>query len=145
MLSPEHMVTGDFDGNGVDDLAMDFGPGIGLYLRKNLTQWVFLHSSTSEGFASGDLDGSGQDEVVVDFGPGSGIYAWQNDTAWSFINNRSERGRAGRAPRRSRSGPGGPPSNGPGARARACRPPSLRSYLERRADTMAAAAQHVRS
>ena len=49
-LSPTHMVVGDFDGNGKDDLVLDF-PGYGLYMWKNMTSWVFVHALDAGSFA----------------------------------------------------------------------------------------------
>ena len=45
-LSPEAMVTGDLDGNGLDDLVVDFGPGFGVWAWMNHTTWLQLHASS---------------------------------------------------------------------------------------------------
>jgi hypothetical protein len=45
-LSPTHLATGDVDGNGMADLAFDFGSGIGLYLLRNSAVWTPLHPFT---------------------------------------------------------------------------------------------------
>jgi hypothetical protein len=37
------MVTGDMDGNGKDEVIVDFGPGYGIWVRMNNVWWVKLH------------------------------------------------------------------------------------------------------
>ena len=39
-LSPEQVVTGDLDGNGIDDIIGDFGAIYGVWIRMNNTTWV---------------------------------------------------------------------------------------------------------
>ena len=36
------MATGDMGGNGKDEVIIDFGPDIGLWVRKNDTYWIKL-------------------------------------------------------------------------------------------------------
>ncbi len=79
---PTNMVTGDMDGNGQDEVIIDFGPGIGIWVRKNDTHWIKLHNLSPEIMATGDMGGNGQDEVIIDFGPGSGLWVRKNDTYW---------------------------------------------------------------
>ena len=38
-VSPEEVVTGDLDGNGVDEIIIDFGPSYGVWVRMNNTSW----------------------------------------------------------------------------------------------------------
>ena len=38
--NPKAMVSGDFDGNGLDDLAIDFSPYAGLWLYMNHANWI---------------------------------------------------------------------------------------------------------
>jgi hypothetical protein len=84
------MVTADLDGNGEDDLIVDFGPPYGIYVWKNDAEWVPLHwYSPQTIMVVGDLDGNGQDDLVVDFGPPYGIYAWKNDSDWVQIHHLS--------------------------------------------------------
>ena len=42
-FSPQSLATGDLDGNGQDELIVDFGPQFGLWVRQNNLAWVFLH------------------------------------------------------------------------------------------------------
>ena len=64
---PIHLVSGDFDGNGIDDLAADFGSN-GLWIRLNNNPWRKLRpgSGISKGLSVGDLDGNGADELICD-------------------------------------------------------------------------------
>ena len=41
--SPTHLVTGDLDNNGRDEVVLDF-PGAGLWVWRNNTSWAQLHS-----------------------------------------------------------------------------------------------------
>ena len=84
---PELMVTGDLDGNGQDDVVIDFGPTIGLWRWMNDSQWVKLHGQSPEVMATGDLDGNGLDDVVIDFGPTIGLWRWMNNAGWIKLHN----------------------------------------------------------
>ncbi len=53
--SPEIISVGDIDGNGVDDLIIDFGK-TGIWIRYNNTWWKNLHSSSPEIISVGDID-----------------------------------------------------------------------------------------
>ena len=44
-LVPARLVAADFDGNGLDDLAADFGTE-GLWVRVNKKPWAKVHEST---------------------------------------------------------------------------------------------------
>ena len=55
-LSPEQVVTGDLDGNGIDDIIGDFGAIYGVWIRMNNTTWVQLHGLSPTHMAVGDLD-----------------------------------------------------------------------------------------
>jgi hypothetical protein len=57
-MSPEVMATGDLDGNGQDDVVIDFGPDKGLWNWMNNGGWAKLHDLSPEFLATGDLDGS---------------------------------------------------------------------------------------
>jgi hypothetical protein len=79
-VSPEGMVTGDMDGNGKDDVILDFG-SLGTWVRLNNSSWFQLHVLSPTIMATGDLDGNGQDEVILDF-PGLGVWVRYNNAAW---------------------------------------------------------------
>jgi len=51
------MVTGDLDGNGLDEVIIDFGAG-GLWIWQNNSSFVKLHSLSPEVMVTGDLDGN---------------------------------------------------------------------------------------
>ena len=78
--NPENIVAGDFDGNNIDDIAIDFGPGVGLWLRMNGVTWVQLHGASPTVMAAGDLDGNGRDELALGFA-GAGLWIF-NGGAW---------------------------------------------------------------
>jgi hypothetical protein len=55
------MATGDMDKSGKDDVIIDFGPGIGIWVRYNDSSWSRLHPTTCEndaGIATGNIDGN---------------------------------------------------------------------------------------
>ena len=80
------MASADLDGNGVSDLVMDFGPGVGLWARENGTTWEQLHGGTTENIVGGDLDGDGLDEVIADFGAG-GVWNYQDGRGWTPVHS----------------------------------------------------------
>lgn len=84
-LNPEQVVTGDLDGNGVDDIVIDFGSGVGAWVRMNNATWSQLHGLSPTRMAVGDFDNSGRDDVVLDF-TGYGVYQWMNNATWVLIN-----------------------------------------------------------
>jgi predicted heme/steroid binding protein len=68
-----------------EDLIIDFGDSVGLWMRNNDGSWEKLHSSSAEIIATGDIDASGEDDVIIDFGPGIGIYVYYNNATWSKL------------------------------------------------------------
>ena len=46
----------DANGNGEDEVIVDFGSGIGAYVFHNNTSWTKLHSLSPEIIATGNLD-----------------------------------------------------------------------------------------
>jgi hypothetical protein len=84
-VSPEQTVTGDLDGNGIDEIIIDFGAAYGVYARMNNTSWVQLHALSPTRMATGDLDNSGRDDIVMDF-TGYGVHQWMNNTSWTQMH-----------------------------------------------------------
>ena len=83
------IATGDMDGNGNDEVIVDFGPGIGLWVRMNNSTWVQLHTLSPELITCGDMDGNGQEDVIVDFGPGIGLVVRMNNSTWVQLHTLS--------------------------------------------------------
>lgn len=77
---PQRLVVADFDGNGLDDLAADFGAQ-GLRVRVNQNGWAKVHASATAGLRAGDLDGNGKAELIAYFG-GAGLWARYNNATW---------------------------------------------------------------
>ena len=71
----------DIDHNGQDDLVIDYGTD-GLWIYRNNSNWVQLHSVASKSLSKADLDSNGQDDLAVDFGSKYGIYVYMNGNAW---------------------------------------------------------------
>jgi hypothetical protein len=71
------------------DVAIDFGPTYGLWLRYNATGalplWSQLHYLSPSVMAAGDIDGNGISDLVVDF-PGAGLWIWMNNSYWVFLH-----------------------------------------------------------
>src|SRR6185503_11422714 len=84
-ISPENMITGDLDGNGIDDVVIDFGSVHGLWVHLNGASWVQLHVSSPTAMLTADLDHNGKDDVVINF-PGAGISVWYNNTTWTKLH-----------------------------------------------------------
>ena len=82
----EQMVTGDFNGNGEDDLVMSFGAN-GLWVWWDDTWWEQLHPLPSEQLATGDLDGDGADDILVSFAPRFGLWKWMNGKNWVKLHS----------------------------------------------------------
>ncbi|MBL8493357.1 MAG: hypothetical protein JNM37_03790 [Rhodocyclaceae bacterium] len=86
MRTPQ-IAAADMDGNGQDDVVIDFGPQHGIWVRMNNASWVPLHGAGAQYIGAADLDGNGKADVVIDFGTGSGgIWARMNNTEWVPIN-----------------------------------------------------------
>jgi len=83
-LSPVAMVTGDLDGNGIDDEVINFGPGVGVYAWMNHTNWILIHTLSPTLMVTGDLDNNGHDEIVAVF-KGFGTWRWSDGT-WSKLH-----------------------------------------------------------
>ena len=83
--SPEQIVTGDLDGNGRDDIIVDFGPGTGVYKRMNNLAWSAVHGFSPTHMAVGDFDNNGLDDVVMNF-PGLGVWQVMNNTAFVQVH-----------------------------------------------------------
>ena len=81
ILNPEVIITGNMDGNGLDDVIVDLGKKYGLWIRMNNSSWVKLHSVSPEHITAADMDGNGLDDVVCDFGA-SGLWIRMNNSSW---------------------------------------------------------------
>jgi uncharacterized repeat protein (TIGR03803 family) len=84
-LSPVSMVTGDLDGNGVDDEVINFGPGVGVWAWMNHSAWTFIHPYSPSAMATGDLNNDGHDDLIAVF-PGFGTWRWNNG-AWTLLHS----------------------------------------------------------
>jgi hypothetical protein len=80
-FSPEAIVTGDLDGNGIDEIICDFGATYGIWVRWNNSSWSQLHGGDPSIMAIADLDGNGKKDLIVGF-PGFGTYVYYNNTNW---------------------------------------------------------------
>ncbi|WP_301542297.1 M57 family metalloprotease [Pyxidicoccus fallax] len=82
-----HVTAGDLDGNGVEDLIVDF-VGSGLWVRYNNTStWTLVHGAHDMRHVTvGDLDGNGVEDLIVDF-VGSGLWVRYNNTStWTLVH-----------------------------------------------------------
>jgi hypothetical protein len=52
------MVVGDIDGNGCDDLIVDFGATFGIWVRYDDGSWEQLHGMSPEIMEVGNIDGN---------------------------------------------------------------------------------------
>lgn len=82
--------TGDFDGNGVPDIALSF-PGQGVWVFSGTGAWVQLNRSDATRIAVGDLDTVANDDLVIDFGANLGIWAFRNGSTWGQLHSMTGR------------------------------------------------------
>ncbi len=82
-------VTGDMDGNGKDEVIIDYGTVSGIWKIMNNRLWSKVHNLSPKIIATADLDGNGKDDVIIDFGPGIGIWKMMNNSSWSKVHNLS--------------------------------------------------------
>lgn len=80
------VATGDIDGNGIDEVAVDFGAAQGIWVRWNSANWTQIHSLTANSIAMGDVDRNGRADLVINF-PGAGIWTLFNGSTWGQIHS----------------------------------------------------------
>lgn len=74
---------------GSEDLALDFGPSLGLWILGAASSWQQLHGLSPDAMMTGDLDGNGVQDLVIDFGVQLGVWAWMNHASWAHIHGLS--------------------------------------------------------
>jgi len=79
--APKHAV-GDFDGDGADEAAVDFG-ATGIYLYDG-GAWSQLSSANAESLLAADVDGDNVAEILADLGS-TGLWLW-NGGAWGQLS-----------------------------------------------------------
>jgi len=78
--SAEQMITGDLDGNGQDEVIVDLGTAIWVWM--NNSNWVLLHSVSAKKMIAGDLDANGLDDLIIDFDHPHDTWVWMNNYNW---------------------------------------------------------------
>ncbi len=81
--NPKSINAADLDG-GDEELVVDFGTGIGLYVWSWDTTvytagWTRLHNFTADIIARAEVNGDGRDDLIIDFGTGVGVYLYYWD------------------------------------------------------------------
>jgi hypothetical protein len=84
-LSPESLVTGDLDGNGTDEVVIDFGDPYGVWVWLNNSSWEQLHEASPNHMTTGDLDNNGLDDIILDFAE-AGIWIRYNNATWTRLH-----------------------------------------------------------
>ncbi|MFQ5964326.1 MAG: fibronectin type III domain-containing protein, partial [Candidatus Scalinduaceae bacterium] len=82
LSSNTNITIGDIDGNGKDDVVVDYGSGVGVWAVMNNSTWKKLHAVSPEIMTTADIDGNGQEDVFIDFGSGVGIWTLMNNSTW---------------------------------------------------------------
>src|SRR5690606_14945267 len=83
--SPDHLIAGDFDGNGTIDLAVSLKDSAAIAILLNDGAMSFTHIATittgdePRGLAVGDLDGDGDLDLVVANAEGNSISTLMNE------------------------------------------------------------------
>ncbi len=83
------ITAGDLDGNGQDDVIIDYGPGNGIWIFMNNSTWkslIDVSPGILEIITTRDMDGNGKDEVIVDGGD-LGIWAYMNNSTWVELHD----------------------------------------------------------
>ncbi len=78
---PKH-AAGDFDGDGSDGIAADFG--LDGALKWDDGAWAQLTFNNPESIIAANIDGNADDEIVMDFGS-SGLWLW-NSGSWTQLS-----------------------------------------------------------
>jgi hypothetical protein len=55
-LASQQIVLGDLDGNGLDDIILDFGPDSGIWVWGNNTAWIHAHPESPEQMVAANLN-----------------------------------------------------------------------------------------
>ena len=76
------ITAGDMNGNGKDEVIIDYGTGKGIGIQMDNDTVVQLHKLSPETITTCDIDGGGQDDIIVDFGPDNGIWSFMNNSTW---------------------------------------------------------------
>ena len=87
VMMSKSMAVGDIDGNGKDDVLVEFENTTGIFAWMNNSYWVEVDASSPESMAVGDIDGNGKDDVLVEFGNAEGLFAWMNNANWVQLNS----------------------------------------------------------
>lgn len=88
MSSPESMQVLDRNGDGVDELLVDYGQ-YGIWSFDYAGGWSGLHSYDPKSIAHTDIDGDGKDDIIVDFGKDYGLWIYSDDGIWSQLHTLS--------------------------------------------------------
>ena len=70
-----------------NDLLVDFGGSIGLWLRRNDSTWLQVHSVSAGPMAAGEVDNNGRSDVLIDLGGSNGLWTWKNGSTWAKVHN----------------------------------------------------------
>jgi FG-GAP-like repeat len=84
-LNAKTILTADLDGNGQDEIVIDFANS-GLWVYRNNSTWTLLHGLSPSHVAAGDIDGEGHKDLVIDFGAPFGLWTFRNNTTWAPLN-----------------------------------------------------------
>ncbi|MDD5439524.1 MAG: S8 family serine peptidase [Candidatus Omnitrophica bacterium] len=92
VLGKPFIVPAALDGDGVNELVVDFGPQYGVWILKGVS-WEKLHPLSVKTIVKGDFDGDKNDELIMDFQQyglwiyksGSGDWA----SRWTKLNDLS--------------------------------------------------------
>lgn len=68
-----------------DDLVVDFGAGLGLWVLVDDASWEPIHGLSSHALAVGDFDGSGIADLAVDFGAPFGTWVRDDAGSWTPV------------------------------------------------------------
>jgi hypothetical protein len=91
--SSQQIGSGDFDGDGAQDIVVSFGPD-GTWISWNDGSWTKLHNLPADQLTVNDLDSDGLDDIIISFRPPNGIWIWMNNSDWKKLHDLSAKGLA---------------------------------------------------
>jgi hypothetical protein len=87
-LNPRSMTRGDLNGDGKDEIIIDFGTPHGIWVRYGDGTWSNIHGLSPKSMVTGDMNGDNKEELVIDFGAPYGIWVYDNGS-WSNLHGMS--------------------------------------------------------
>lgn len=83
---PNIMTAADLNGNGIDDLVVNFGPTYGIWIWMDNSTWFNLHNLSPVQIIAGSFDNDPKKDLLIDFGEPYGVHIWFNNSRWERLH-----------------------------------------------------------